>query len=572
MSSKAKRRRLNLKVPLWAIHVILLLVISSLVLKYEGSPQSREQLFGLERFIVNCASVDNAFMYTAYATTAVLIVYLVLSKIKGFRPRLDQALVIVLLLLVVSSSFTYFYLTRVVCNLNYVKDWDDYHYFFGAKYFDELSYERLYECTAVAVNKLGVNIRGLSRIRDLSTYKLVSVDKVLAETECLSYFSPPRWEAFKKDLRVFLDLRPSMWPTILEDHGYHGTPVHHFFADAISNSVELNYRNLLILALIDVTALFVMFAYVTKSFGWKIGFLYSILFAVNYPGRFVHIGGAFLRFVWMAFLVVGLCMLKDKKYSLSGILMAVSSMLLVFPVLFSVGVGIKALVDYVKTRKLKMEYKYYFSYFAVTCMILFILSISVGYGFQNWVEFKKQMDLNAYRLSFHRIGLKYNFMTDYLASNTDKLAEFQNHKIYYYASMTLLLAIIILLSPRLDDVETSILFAFTFLFTYTVTVRYYYIIAAVLILFWHRRINTNQGFISIILLFLMMALIFHAHKIVFEDKIFPENSVTQNQAFMYNIVTTKLITLYLLYTLAYLMLTEDVLKLPSITLSVKLKP
>ncbi|MFH1789151.1 MAG: hypothetical protein ABH834_07205 [Candidatus Altiarchaeota archaeon] len=572
MSSKADSRQAGIGAPAWLIHVFLLFAVSFLVLKYESSPQAEEHLFGLEGFIRDCYGIDNLFMYLAYATVFVLVVYAILSRKAGNDLFARRFLAVMLVMLAVSSLFTYFYLTRVVCNLNYVKEWDSYHYFFGAKYFDEVGYTRLYECTLVAVDEMGVNLKGLSKIRDLSTYDLVDADKAVAQTQCLSHFTRERWDGFKNDLRVFLAVRPSMWPIILQDHGYHGTPVHHFFADAIANSVELNYKNLLLLALVDVAALFIMFACVTKSFGWRMGLLYSILFAVNYPCRFVHIGGAFLRFVWMAFLVAGLCMLKEKRYSLSGILTAVSSMLLVFPALFAAGVGVKALTEYARTRKLRMEYRYYFSYFAVTCMILFILSISVGYGLQNWTEFKKQMDLNAYRLSYHRIGFKYNFMTDYLASNTDKLAELEGARAYYYAGMLSALAIIILLSGKLDDIEVSILFAFTFLFTYTVTVRYYYIIAAVLILFWHRRISGTAGFTGVILLFLMMGLIFHANKLVFEDNLLPGNNVTQNQAFMYNLVVTKLITLYLIYVLVYIVLKEKPIKIPPITVSVKLKP
>lgn len=70
-----KSRRIGIWAQAWFVHVVILILVSFLVIRYEGSPQSRDRLFGLENFITGCNSIDNALMYFAYATALLLILY-----------------------------------------------------------------------------------------------------------------------------------------------------------------------------------------------------------------------------------------------------------------------------------------------------------------------------------------------------------------------------------------------------------------------------------------------------------------------------------------------------------------
>ena len=55
----------------------------------------------------------------------------------------------------------------------YVQVHEHYHYYLGAKYFPELEYSRLYQCTAVADIEAGLGSEVGNRwIRDLSTNEL----------------------------------------------------------------------------------------------------------------------------------------------------------------------------------------------------------------------------------------------------------------------------------------------------------------------------------------------------------------------------------------------------------------
>src|SRR5690349_4107842 len=70
-------------------------------------------------------------------------------------------------LLAVAAVTTYFQFFAIPAS-QYFHRWEMFHYFMGAKYAPELSYERLYVCTAVAEAELGRRAEVEARpIRDL---------------------------------------------------------------------------------------------------------------------------------------------------------------------------------------------------------------------------------------------------------------------------------------------------------------------------------------------------------------------------------------------------------------------
>ncbi|HHQ44949.1 MAG TPA: hypothetical protein ENN13_02300 [Candidatus Altiarchaeales archaeon] len=540
-----------------AFFLVILIGNSLMIVKYHSEPASRHYFFGLEG-LLDCKSVSTVFMAIAYLTAlTVFSSFLFGGKIRallgrnGDKKRLDLSLAVIAVLVVLSAT-SYFYVTRSACNYNYVKEWDTYHYILGAKYFNELGYVRLYECTVLANEELSGPIRSNPQVRDLSTYRYVSYNFITENSVCKDYFSENRWSEFKNDVNVFFRIKRSMWPGVLQDHGYHGTPVHTLFAKKLANSFELSYENMLYASLLDIALLFIMFYFVSKSFGWKTGFLFTILFCLNYPSRFLHIGGSFLRYFWMSALVVGLCMLNERRFRVSGVLLSLSSMLLVFPVVFTLGLGVKGIFGFLKTRTIPASYRVFFSYFTLTCVILAVVSSLAGHGFSDWLEFKDQMDLNAYRLSHHRIGFKYVFMPNDTVSQSVKLASFEEKQFAYYSSLALILVLAVLISTRVDDVDASILLGLTVFFTYFVTVRYYYMVLALLIILWRKKLDGRGGVCFTILLFLMMGFMFHTDKMLFQDMIFPHNSSAENQGFIYNTVATYLISMYLMLAIAYL--------------------
>ena len=85
--------------------------------------------------------------------------------------------------------------------------WDTFHYYVGSKYFNELSYDRLYECVAVAdAEEPGAAPprRAAQDHEPAHQHDGGRRRTILAHPEdCKKHFTPERWEAFKKDVAYF---------------------------------------------------------------------------------------------------------------------------------------------------------------------------------------------------------------------------------------------------------------------------------------------------------------------------------------------------------------------------------
>src|SRR5262249_49140620 len=84
----------------------------------------------------------------------------------------------------------------------YLQVHEHYHYYIGSKYFHELGYTRLYECTAVADVEEGFGDDVRRRfIRNLETNVLEPGERILRNpTACTQYFTQERWNSFKRDI------------------------------------------------------------------------------------------------------------------------------------------------------------------------------------------------------------------------------------------------------------------------------------------------------------------------------------------------------------------------------------
>ena len=105
-----------------------------------------------------------------------------------------------------------------------------FHYYLGSKYFEELEYDRIYECTAAAEIDLGRGSQVMRRdLRDLRVNlikKNTDPDVQRHIEECKPRFTPERWAAFKKDVDWFYSVsRGGYWENMQKDHGYNPPPV-----------------------------------------------------------------------------------------------------------------------------------------------------------------------------------------------------------------------------------------------------------------------------------------------------------------------------------------------------------
>ncbi|MBL9037218.1 MAG: hypothetical protein JNG84_01765 [Archangium sp.] len=278
---------------------------------------------------------------------------------------------------------------------------DVFHYLLGARYFDELGYTRLYECSEVALAESGrraqVERHGVT---DLESGDFIRTTLLLSRPDerCRRYFSVERWRLFSDDVRLFRSwMTETEWNTLLHDHGFNGTPAWMLLGRALPPLVErldpylaptfpawkhprtgaeypstaeavaaakagdgatlkryaegLALRGapairdprtfgapyLNALVGIDLLLLLAMFGAVGWAFGLRGLTIAALMLGCIDPGRFSWTGGALLRQDWLFWLVASVCLLKRGRGLTAGGALAFATQLRLFPVLVVLG-------------------------------------------------------------------------------------------------------------------------------------------------------------------------------------------------------------------------------------------
>lgn len=296
----------------------------------------------------------------------------------GAHLRLRKWLLVAFGLISIASYFNFgFFHFRA-----FVHRWDTFHYYIGSKYFRELSYDRLYECVAVAdfeepMLRRRVEIR---KITNLRTNVLETTAEILKQPQtCKQHFSAARWQAFKKDIAYFRNKEsPRRWEDTQTDHGYNGTPVWNIAGTVLSNTGSASDAQILILDLIDPAYFFAMVGVVWWAFGWRVTAIGLIAFATNFPSRYYWTGGSFLRWDWLFYLVATVCCLRKQKYLLAGMAIGYATLLRIFPGFLGVGPLLAAVYALVREKRVDRRYLQFFAGAALAACILIPVSIKVA--------------------------------------------------------------------------------------------------------------------------------------------------------------------------------------------------
>lgn len=220
-----------------------------------------------------------------------------------------------------------------------------FHYYLGSKYFDEIGYQRLYECAAVAEVDLGRRAQVAKRqLRDLrvNLVKQVPDTYVLDHPEeCKKYFTPARWEAWKKDVDWFYHSSAGdYWTNMQQDHGYNPPPVWTMAGKFLARFAPAGDQFFKILASMDVLFQAGCVLLLGWAFGWRVMTVATVFWGCNAPANFYWTGGAFMRQDWVFFLVAAVCLARKRYFALAGAALTWSALLRVFPAILFAGWGI----------------------------------------------------------------------------------------------------------------------------------------------------------------------------------------------------------------------------------------
>ena len=239
---------------------------------------------------------------------------------------------------------------------SYYNYWDVAHYYLGAKYAPELGYTGLYQCMLAADVEAGLGDARLlvNWVRDLASNEWVRTREVAQHSEaCTDRFDADRWKSFQADQAKFrLLIPPGRQLEILQDHGYNGTPVWGIAGSAVGALGPASDATIAVAMALDPILLVLTFALIATTFGFRATCGALILFGANNSIGNWFTGGAFLRFDWLAASVAGVCCLKRKHWSLAGLSLALATSLRLFPGFLIGGVGLHALAQMIRERRL----------------------------------------------------------------------------------------------------------------------------------------------------------------------------------------------------------------------------
>ena len=290
------------------------------------------------------------------------------------------------------------------------KTWVHYHdvahYYLGSKYFRELGYGDLYTAMLRAEAEVYSNRFKTIEARDLHSGEIVHIRGLLQSSDPVkAAFTPERWEAFKTDVTFFREALGTQYGTVYQDHGFNPTPLWAVTGGFLANLVPAgSATGIFLLTLIDPALILAAFAAVFWAFGLETALLAAIHFCVIFGAGFGWTGGAFLRFLWFFGVVAGFAALAKGRHATAGALLALATVLRIFPAFFAAGLLFKAIGDALMHGGIERGYRRFFVAFGLTAALLGGLTLAV-FDAGAWGEFRRNMDEHRTTVSPNMVGL-----------------------------------------------------------------------------------------------------------------------------------------------------------------------
>jgi hypothetical protein len=239
-----------------------------------------------------------------------------------------------------------------------IDSYDVIHYYMGAKYFGELGYYDLYPALILAdkehpdgrYHKKLFQYRAQTREEGYLGRRPIREAVERGETVRDEQFTPERWDSFKQDfyhLQRDYNMSPGYWRRMMDDRGFNGTPVWILLARPIANAVPAKYIKPL--CYLDLAWLLLALLVIRWAYDDWVPVLWCLFFlCVTYSLRWPTPGGVFLRYDWIAMMLIAMGLLRKGKPFLAGIFAGLPGLLRFFPVLWMYGPGIKGLLGIFK--------------------------------------------------------------------------------------------------------------------------------------------------------------------------------------------------------------------------------
>ncbi|HIL00846.1 MAG TPA: hypothetical protein EYG06_02070 [Myxococcales bacterium] len=239
---------------------------------------------------------------------------------------------------------------------------DNFHYYVGSKYFEELGYFDLYGCSLAVLAERGLQLPNSQRdrARNLHSMELQPYETIKKDgQDCPERFGDQRWQAFGDDVAFFVQ----KWPSHLrratwQDHGYHPSPPWTLAGGWVANIFSVsNPESAYLLSRVDRLLIISAFATVAWIFGLETTCLIVLIWGTGCLWRYAWVGDAFLRHLWWISAIGGVAALKRGLPLIGGAALSCSTLLRLFPGALGLGYGLRAAQHLLAHRELKACHK-----------------------------------------------------------------------------------------------------------------------------------------------------------------------------------------------------------------------
>lgn len=354
-------------------------------------------------------------------------------------------------------------------NFGMVHEWEQFHFYLGAKYQKEVGWFDLYKAAIIADRESTHILDGMRETRDISTFEIVSIDQALADAPRVrGKFSDERWAEFKSDWGKMVATNIG-WHRVLMDHGNSNSPAWALIAHPIAEIMPLSRSNQTLIGLIDMILMAIMWWFIFKSFGERPANVALFIWAAM-PIVFDYLSGSFLRWDWIFCLGMAICCMKREKWATAGALFGFAVATKLFPLFFGVALGIRAIFVVQREKKIPTRYKRFFVGTVASGLAAVLLSAAMFGGFWAWKEYKQRIDV-AQQEKFYSI--QYSLQTVFLQftnSSVEEVAkggllfpgeikqerrdvDINNQRAGFFLIKLLFTALVILLLLRADDIQ-----------------------------------------------------------------------------------------------------------------------
>ena len=368
-----------------------------------------------------------------------------------------------------------------------VRVWNVYHYYLGAKYFDELGYHDLYTATLAADHGSASYWRRIDRVRDLRTYTVEPRAVAARGYDPEENFSGQRWQAFRDDVTALQTQRPARsWRGVFVDRGYNPSPFWTVIGEALAGRFAAsNVVALKLLCSLDLLLLGATLALVRRTFGFR-SLALAVLFFTLAPMNNGRLIGGFLQFDWLCAVAAGLCYARRGRPLPAAALLAYATLARVFPVVLVASAALPAIVRWIRDGRLPRKVWAFFIAFTLFCALGVGIGCLTGRGPAAWVEFAHNLrgHNSDHLYGERRIGLPHVFTHDVRSLDLDE-SKSQRRKLFeqqqgLYVATALVLLVAYLLVVQRRNLPDALLLGLLPFYVLAVSSRYYWGLLALL--------------------------------------------------------------------------------------------